>query len=152
MKSEPSSFSIDRLKAEKKTPWDGVRNYQARNFMRNEMQIEDRVLFYHSNTEIPAVVGLAKICSEAYPDKTQFDSKSKYFDPKSTKERPRWYLVDVCFVRKFAVPVSLYDIKADRELRKMVVAQRGVRLSVQPVSKEHFDRIVERRKSLPSES
>ena len=145
MKSEPDAFSLDDLKnSEKKTtPWDGIRNYQARNFMRDTMKKGDLVLFYHSNCKTPGIVGLAEISSkEAYPDFTQFDSKSKYYDPKSDPENPRWLLVDVRYKKKLKVPVSLKDIKAHPELKNMKVAQRGMRLSIQPVEEKHFEIIL----------
>ena len=142
MKSEPTSFSIDDLKRVKKTPWDGVRNYQARNFI-TSMQKGDRVLFYHSNTEPIGVFGTMRICSEPYEDKTQFDKKNHHYDPKAKREHPRWYLVDVCFEKKFREPISLAEIKAHPKLFEMLVARQGRRLSVQPVSYEHFN-IVEK--------
>lgn len=143
MKSEPESFSIDRLAfmPEQTTPWDGVRNYQARNFMRDEMKEGDLVLFYHSNCDEPGVVGIAEIKGVPYPDVTQFDAKSRYFDPKSSPENPRWVLVDVKFVRKLKRTVSLREIKADERLKNMVLVQKGSRLSVQPVTKEEFELI-----------
>ncbi|HET8574772.1 MAG TPA: EVE domain-containing protein [Candidatus Paceibacterota bacterium] len=146
MKSEPESYSIDDLKHEKKTPWEGVRNYQARNFMRDEMQSGDGVLFYHSSTKIPGVAGIGKVVGKPYPDPTQFDRKSHYFDPKSTKENPRWFLIDVKFVKKFKDFVSLFDLKLDHDFDDMMLMQKGSRLSIQPVSRKHFDAIVERGK------
>lgn len=144
MKSEPESFSIDKLASmpQQTTPWDGVRNYQARNFMRDDMKDGDMVLFYHSNCDVPGVVGLARIKGEPYPDVTQFDEKSKYYDPKSNPENPRWILVDVQFVRKFNSTVSLASLKGDDRLKDMVLVQKGSRLSVQPVTKEEYDIIV----------
>ena len=145
MKSEPDAFSWDDLKnSEKKTtPWDGIRNYQARNFMRDSMTKGDVVLFYHSNCKVPGIVGLAEISSKAaYPDFTQFDSKSKYYDPKSDPENPRWLLVDVRYKKKLKIPVSLKEIKAHPELKNMKVAQRGMRLSIQPVEEKHFEIIL----------
>lgn len=147
MKSEPEVFSIDDLanRPGQTTSWDGVRNYQARNFMRDEMKLGDRVLFYHSNCKVPGVVGIAEVCSSTpHPDKTQFDPHSEYFDPKATPENPRWMLVDVKFIEKFPRTVSLREIKDDPELSKMKVAQRGQRLSVQPVEKCHYDEILKR--------
>lgn len=141
MKSEPTTYSIDHLKKEKKTSWEGVRNYQARNFMQ-EMRTSDLVLFYHSNTTEPGVMGIGKICKEAYPDHTQWDKKSDYYDPKATKENPRWFMPDVCFVKKFSTPVTLTTLKSSPFFKDMLVTQRGSRLSVQPVSKKHFDKIV----------
>jgi len=142
MKSEPTAYSIDDLKSDKRTTWDGVRNYQARNFMRDDMKIGDRVLFYHSNTKIPAVVGEGKVCSKPYPDETQFSSRDSHYDPKAKKDNPTWILVDICFVQKFKNPVSLYIIKANSKFKDMLLVQKGMRLSVQPISKEHFSGIV----------
>jgi predicted RNA-binding protein with PUA-like domain len=123
--------------------WDGVRNYQARNFMRDSMKIDDLVLFYHSNANPPAVVGIAKVCSEPKVDPTAFDKNDSHFDPKSKKENPTWILVDICFVSKFKKIVPLDLIKSTPELNGMVLASKGSRLSVQPVSQEHFEKIVE---------
>jgi len=142
MKSEPSCYSIDDMKRDKRTMWDGVRNYQARNFMRDDMSVGDRVLFYHSNADPIGVVGVVEVCSKPYPDPTQFDKKDDHYDPKSKKEDPRWALVDVKFKKKFKNTVTLSEIKNDPQLKDMVVAQKGSRLSVQPVSKKHFERVV----------
>jgi len=139
MKSEPSCYSIDDLKKDKKTHWDSIRNYQARNFMRDDMKVGDRVLFYHSNANPPHVAGFAKVASKPYPDPTQFDKKSEYFDPKSTTENPRWMLVDISYTKKCKEPLNLADIKINPKLSGMVVAQRGSRLSIQPVSQKHFE-------------
>lgn len=141
MKSEPSDYSIDDLKRDKCEPWDGVRNYQARNFMRDEMRVGDGVLFYHSSTDPPGIAGIAKVCSKPYPDKTAFDKSDKHFDPKSKKDDPTWYLVDVCFVKKFKNFISLNELKADPRFEGMMVTKKGSRLSIQPVSKKHFDGI-----------
>lgn len=141
MKSEPSSYSIDDLKRDKKTPWDGVRNYQARNFLQ-EMQVGDKVLFYHSNTKTPAVVGIAKVVKKAQPDETQFDKKDDHYDPKATREKPIWYCPEVAFVKKLKEPVTLEEVKHDPKLNDMVLTKRS-RLSVQPVSKKHFEYITE---------
>lgn len=141
MKSEPDCYSIDDLKKDKKTHWDGVRNYQARNFMRDEMRIGDSVLFYHSNTTPPHIAGIAKVASKPYPDPTQFDINSEYFDPKSTQEKPRWVLVDIAFVKKAKNILPLDEIKSDPKLSGMLVAKRGMRLSIQPVEKKHFEYI-----------
>lgn len=142
MKSEPSEYSIDDLEMDGRTHWDGIRNYQARNYMRDEMAIGDLVLFYHSNANPPAVAGVARVCSEPYPDATQLDRKSAYYDPKATKDAPRWMLVDVEFVERFAEPVSLETLKAQKALEGMMVVQRGVRFSVQPVEPTHFARVL----------
>jgi predicted RNA-binding protein with PUA-like domain len=135
MKSEPDAFSIDDLKKVGVEPWNGVRNYQARNHMR-QMQVGDGVLFYHSSCAVPAIVGVAKIASVAYPDPTQFDPKSDYFDAKSTREEPRWSLVDVAFERKLKRAIPLEEIKqhADALGEGFALTQRGSRLSVSPVS------------------
>ncbi|HSH08952.1 MAG TPA: EVE domain-containing protein [Oceanipulchritudo sp.] len=139
MKSEPEVFSFDDLKQKKTTMWDGVRNYQARNFMRDDMRKGDLVLFYHSNCAEPGIVGLAEIASQtAYPDPTQFDPKSEYHDPKSTPENPRWLVVDVRYKRALKRPATLAAIKAHPALKDMKVAQRGMRLSIQPVDPEHY--------------
>jgi predicted RNA-binding protein with PUA-like domain len=136
MKSEPDVFAFaDLWKAKgRRTPWDGVRNYRARNFMRDQMKVGDPVLYYHSNAEPPGVAGVAEVASEAYPDPTQFDPQSKYFDAKSDPDAPRWWLVDVKAVKKLPRFVSLADLKANTELAEMAVVQRGNRLSIQPVT------------------
>ena len=135
MKSEPDAFSIDDLQRVGVEPWNGVRNYQARNFMR-QMKVGDGVLFYHSNTEVPGIYGIGEVVAEAYPDPTQFQPKSKYHDPKATREEPRWFLVDVGFVRKLRRPVSLQEIRGHGEAlgEDFELIRRGSRLSVLPVS------------------
>lgn len=145
MKSEPDVFSFNDLKKRpKKTePWNGVRNYQARNFMRDEMKIGDLVLFYHSSCEIPGVAGIARVSSETYPDTTQFDSKSEYFDPKATIENPRWYLIDVTFKEEMKRFVPLEEIKKHKKLSEMKLLQKGNRLSILPVTREEFEFIVQ---------
>ncbi len=133
MKSEPDAFSIDDLAKAKREPWSGVRNYQARNFMR-QMRPGDGVLFYHSSTAVPGIVGIAEVASDPYPDPTQFKKRSHYYDPKSTQEEPRWQLVDVNFVRKLKRIIALEELKAHAdELEGLAVLQRGSRLSVSPV-------------------
>ena len=139
MKSEPDVYSIDNLAKDTTTPWEGVRNYQARNFMMNEMSPGDEVLFYHSNAEPPGVAGLAKVCGKAAPDQTQFDKRSEVFDPKATQEKPRWFCVEVKFVKKFKNLVSLSSIKSSKALVKMVLVQKGSRLSIQPVTAVEFE-------------
>jgi predicted RNA-binding protein with PUA-like domain len=136
MKSEPDTFSIDDLQRVGVEPWNGVRNYQARNYMRDGMKTGDGVLFYHSNTAVPGIVGIATISSEAYPDPTQFDPKSDYHDPKSSREEPRWLLVDVAFERKLKRTISLDEIKTRTEQlgEDFALTRRGNRLSVLPVS------------------
>ena len=141
MKTEPDVYSIDDLERDGTEPWEGVRNYQARNFMR-EMAEGDLVIFYHSNAKPPGAAGVCRVSREAYPDDTQFDKKSKYHDPKSKKEDPRWSLVEVAFVEKFAEPISLQALKDDHALEGMLVTQKGSRLSVQPVEKKHFKRVL----------
>ena len=139
MKSEPSSFSIDDLKTQKSTLWDGVRNYQARNFMMNDMKVGDLVLFYHSNADPPAAVGVAQISGPAEPDRTALDSNSKYFDPKATPGNPIWYCVRIKFKKKFRRPVSLEEMRNHKGLQKMPLLRRGNRLSVQPVGDKEFE-------------
>ena len=134
MKSEPSEFSIDDLAREpkKSTSWIGVRNYQARNFMRDQMQLGDLVLFYHSTCEVPGIAGIAEVSKLAYPDETQFDRKSDYFDPKATRDNPRWVHVDVKLVKKTRL-VPLAELRGYPKLAKMQLLQRGNRLSITPV-------------------
>ncbi len=146
MKSEPDVYSIDDLKRDGKTYWDGVRNYQARNFMRDRMKKGDEVLFYHSNAEPSGVAGVAVVCREGYPDFTSWDKKDVHFDPQSTEDKPVWYMVDIRFKQKFSRFVSLDEIKAHPKMKGIMVAQRGSRLSVQPVSQEHFEALFESQK------
>ena len=138
MKSEPETYSIDDLKRNKVDHWDGVRNYQARNFMRDDMKKGDHVLFYHSNCAMPGVVGIAEVWREAYPDHTAFDKKSPYFDPKSSADNPRWMMVDVKFKQKFVTIVSLAMMKQESKLQEMKVVQKGNRLSITPVTDAEF--------------
>lgn len=140
MKSEPNTYSIDDLERDGRTHWEGVRNYQARNLMR-EMEEGDRVLFYHSNASPPAVVGLARVVREAYPDHTARDPDSPYHDPKATEDDPRWYMVDIEYVDTLPEPVPLADLKSAEGLEDMVVTQRS-RLSVQPVEPDEFEIVV----------
>ncbi|MGB6222328.1 EVE domain-containing protein [Haloferula sp.] len=141
IKSEPDVFGIDDLKKAKREPWNGIRNYQARNFMRDEMEIGDLALFYHSNAKPPGVVGIAEVASEPYADNLQFDENSNYHDPKSNPDDPRWMMVDFNFVEKFPEMVSLDQLKGEKALEGMLVTQRGTRLSITPVSKKHFDKV-----------
>lgn len=141
VKSEPSAYSIDDLKRDKSTLWDGVRNYQARNLMR-EMKVGDEALFYHSNAEPPAVVGIMEISAQAEPDPTQFDSGDSHYDPKATPSNPIWFGVRVRFKKKFDRPVSLPEIREHKALQNMVLLNRS-RLSVQPVSDKEFKIISE---------
>lgn len=140
MKSEPDVYSIDDLKRDKSMYWWGVRNYQARNHMM-AMKKGDLVLYYHSRQTPPGVVGVARVSKESYPDFTQFDKKHDYFDAKSSEEKPRWYMVDVRFVKKLKTEVALPDIKARKGLADMVLVNNS-RLSVQPVRKREFDTIL----------
>ncbi|WP_419172199.1 EVE domain-containing protein [Halobacteriovorax sp.] len=137
-KSEPDAFSIDDLaKRPKQTEsWDGVRNYQARNFMRDEIKMGDKVFFYHSSCKEPAIVGIAEVVKESHPDKTQFDKNSKYYDPKATKEEPRWFLVDIKFEEKFEKQLSLKEMKADKRYDEMPLVKKGSRLSIMPIPKK----------------
>ena len=143
MKSEPEDFGIDDLQRVGTEPWTGVRNYQARNFMRDGMQVGDGVLVYHSNTDVPGVAGLGKVVSTAYPDPTQFKKKHKYYDAKSTPEEPRWMLVDIAFDRKFKRVVTLEEIKARAdEFGEFALTARGSRLSVMPVTASQWKLIL----------
>lgn len=144
MKSEPSCFSIDDLRnaQEQTTCWDGVRNYQARNFMCKEMALGDQVFFYHSNCNPPGIVGIAEVCREAYPDYTAFDPDSEHPDPKSTSENPRWYMVDVRFKEKFKQIISLESLKTYPELEQMQLLRKGNRLSILPIAKQEWDFIL----------
>ena len=144
IKSEPGVFSIDDLAKTKNktTHWDGVRNYQARNYIRDEMKIGDKVIFYHSNAEPPAAVGICEIAKEGNPDFTAFDPSNEHYDPKSKKENPAWFMFDVKFVSKFSEPVTLDAIKSNKKLQKMKLIQRGSRLSVMPVTKDEFEEII----------
>ena len=144
MKSEPDVFGIDHLaKMPKKTEhWDGIRNYQVRNMMRDEMKKGDLLFFYHSNCKEPGIVGIARIVKEAYPDFTAFDPKEKYYDQKSKPENPRWLMVDVQLVRKFKRTICLQELKSYKTLSEMIILRRGNRLSITPVSKKHWDFIL----------
>ncbi|GMV50938.1 EVE domain-containing protein [Nitrospirales bacterium NOB] len=143
MKSEPDVFSIDDLARAPRqtTAWDGVRNYQARNFMRS-MQVGDQVLFYHSNADPPAVAGLAEVVKTAYPDATQFDKRDPHYDPAVDPARPRWYVVDIRFLRRFEVPLALDFLRKQGALKDMELLRRGSRLSVQPVRESEWQEIL----------
>ena len=145
MKTEPGTFSWDDLKQSprKTTMWEGVRNYQARNLLRDQIKKGDQVLFYHSNAKPPGVVGTAKVVREAYPDPTQFDRKSKYHDAKSDPEKPRWFVVDIKMDRALKRMISLPELRETRGLEKMVLLRKGSRLSVQPVSAKEWKVILE---------
>lgn len=144
LKSEPSDYSIDALAAEKKqtTYWDGVRNYQARNYMRDDMKVGDGVLFYHSNADPPAVAGTATVVRESYPDFTSWDPKDKHYDPKSTEESPRWFMVDIKLDTIFDEPIPLETLRGVKALKDMELLRKGSRLSVQPVRKKEFNAIL----------
>jgi predicted RNA-binding protein with PUA-like domain len=144
MKSEPDVFGIEDLvkRPDKTEPWDGVRNYQARNMMRDEMKNGDLAFFYHSNCKEPGIAGIMKIVREGYPDHTAFDTKQKYFDPKSDPQNPRWYMVDVRHVRTLKRIITLNELKTHDELSELQLLRRGNRLSVMPVSKTHWDFIL----------
>ncbi|RAH13686.1 MAG: EVE domain-containing protein [Methanobacteriota archaeon] len=142
MKSEPHVYSFDDLVNDKTTHWDGVRNYQARNFMRDKMKIGDYVLFYHSNHKPPHIAGIARVSKEGYPDFTAFDTDSKYFDASSNPENPRWIMVDLEAVKPLKTIISLLELKENPKLENMLVVQKGQRLSVQPVEKKHFEEIL----------
>jgi predicted RNA-binding protein with PUA-like domain len=144
MKSEPDAFGIDDLarRPGQTEHWDGVRNYQARNMMRDEMKIGDPVFFYHSNCELPGIVGIAEVAKESYPDFTAFDPDDKHFDPKSHPDKPTWYMVDVKFVRKLQRTISLRELKQQPELADLALVRRGNRLSIMPVSQQHWEFIL----------
>jgi predicted RNA-binding protein with PUA-like domain len=145
LKTEPESFSIDDLAAapRQSTCWDGVRNYQARNSLRDDFKPDDRVLFYHSNADPAAIVGTAVVVREGYPDNTAWQQRNHHFDPKSTPEKPIWYMVDIQFESKFAEPLALDTLRGVPALAKMELLRRGSRLSVQPVTKAEFDTILQ---------
>ncbi len=139
MKSEPDTYSIAHLRADKKTGWDGIRNYQARNLMRDQMQIGDQILFYHSNAKPPGVVGLASVSQTGLVDPSQFDTESKYYDPKATLEAPRWIMVEITYQSSFTHFLSLPELRQQPDLEGLMLIKKGSRLSVQPVSKTHFE-------------
>ncbi len=142
MKSEPETFSIEDLKQSQKTQWDGVRNYQARNFMRDKMRLGDLIFFYHSNAKPPGIVGLAKVSRESHPDPTQLDKKSPYFDPRATQDKPIWFLVEITFQKKFSSILSLESLKEEKMLQDFPLLKQGNRLSILPVSKKHWQHIL----------
>lgn len=142
MKSEPDAYSIDDLERDGTEPWDGIRNYQVRNMIRDDMQVGDEALFYHSSCKVPGVVGVMRIVSEAYPDPTQFDANSKYFDARSNPDEPRWLLRDVEFIRKLSRPITLKELKAHPDLAEFQLNKRGNRLSIFPVGKAEWDLIL----------
>jgi len=144
MKSEPSEFGIDDLaeRPRKTEPWDGVRNYQARNMMRDEMKKDDLAFFYHSNCDEPGIVGLMRVVREGYPDPTAFDPDDDHYDPKSDPKAPRWFLVDVELVRKLKRTIPLKELKAQRELAQLALVRKGNRLSVMPVAVDEWEFIL----------
>lgn len=140
MKSEPDAFGIDDLEQRPNQceHWDGVRNYQARNMMRDDMKVGDPIFFYHSNCAVPGIVGIAEVARESYPDFTAFDPNDKHFDPKSNPDKPTWFMVDVRFVRKFKRTISLQELKLKPELADLALVRRGNRLSIMPVSEAQW--------------
>ena len=143
-KTEPDAFSIDDLAAmpDQTEHWDGIRNYQARNFLRDQMKQGDQVFIYHSSCKDVGIVGLAEVVKEGYPDHTQFDPEAKYYDPKSDPENPRWYMVDVKLKKKFSKLLPLAEIKAMQDIQEIGLVKRGARLSVMPVIKAEFERLL----------
>ena len=151
MKSEPDVYGFDDLKKEKTDHWDGIRNFQARNFMRDQMQKGDLAFFYHSNCEQPGIAGIMKINRTAYPDFTAFDPKQKYYDPKSDPANPRWYMVDVRYVRKLKRFVTLHELKLHTALKDMRLLKRGNRLSILPIEKKEWDYILKLENKAPKQ-
>jgi predicted RNA-binding protein with PUA-like domain len=149
-KSEPGAYSYSDLVRDKVAEWDGVRNYQARNFLRDEIQVEDRVLFYHSNTEPPAIIGIAIVVRPGYPDHTAWDHNSAHPDGKSTPDNPIWYMVDIKPQEHFSTPVTLPTMREVPELGDMMLLRKGMRLSVQPVESNHFEIICQMGRSVSS--
>lgn len=145
MKSEPDAFSIDDLQTVGVEPWDGIRNYQARNFMRDQMCIGDAIFFYHSSCKVPGIVGIMEVASEPYPDFTAFDPKAHYYDPQSDPNKPTWMMVDVKFVEKFNTPITLTELKQQDSLQDMRLLKRGNRLSIMPVEPVHWEFILSMR-------
>jgi len=143
MKCEPSAYTIDDLARDGKTTWEGVRNYQARNFMRDDMKCGDLVFFYHSGAEPPAIVGVAEVVRESHPDHTAFDPKQEHFDPKSNEDSPTWMMVDIRAVERLRRPLALADLRGVPGLEHMALLQKGSRLSVQPVSAEEWATVYE---------
>ncbi len=141
IKSEEDTYSIDDMKKDETIDWFGIRNYQARNFMRNNMTLGDLVIFYHSNAKPSSAVGIVKVASLPHPDEKAFDEKHMYYDKRSTKEKPLWVCVDFTFVEKFKRAIALNEMKTDPELTDMLVTKKGQRLSIQPVEEKHFKRI-----------
>ena len=142
MKNEPEDYSIDDLKRDKTEPWDGIRNYQVRNMIRDDMSIGDLAFFYHSNCDVPGIYGLMTINSKAYPDSTAFDKKAKYYDCKSKRTNPTWLMVDVKYKRKMKNAITLKELKSHKKLQNMKVVQKGNRLSITEVDKKDWDYII----------
>lgn len=144
MKTEPSVFSLQDLKEcpDQTAEWEGVRNYQARNLLRDDFKVGDRVLFYHSATKIPAIVGTALVVREAYPDDTAWSPESNYFDPKSSPENPRWVMVDIRFEGEFSQPLPLAELRENPALENMMLLRKGMRLSIQPVTGQEFEAVL----------
>ena len=142
LKSEPTTYSIDHFAKDQNTQWTGVRNFQARNFLRDQLKKNDQILFYHSSADIVGVAGIGKVIESGLADPTQFDSKSEYYDPKATKEKPIWYAPRIEFVKKFNSVLTLEQIRGEKNLEKMLLLKRGTRLSVQPVSESEFKHII----------
>ena len=143
LKTEPGTFAIDDLRQRVREPWDGVRNYQARNMIRDQMRVGDGVLIYHSNCHVPAIVGVARVASAAYPDPSALDPESRYFDPASAPDRPRWYVVDVAYDRHLPRPLPLAELRTHPELDGLILLKRGTRLSVMPVSPAHWSALLD---------
>ena len=141
IKSEPGTYSIADLKKDAKTAWTGIRNFQARNYMRDGMHTGDEILFYHSSCAEPGVYGIAKVATEAYPDETQFDKKGEYYEPRATREKPVWELIDVAFVKEFKKPVLVTQMRVNKHLENMIALRKGNRLSVMPVSESEFKEV-----------
>ena len=152
MKSEPTAFGIDDLKKmpEQTEHWDGVRNYQARNMMRDQMRVGDQVFFYHSNCKVPGIVGIMEVVRESYPDHTAFDPQSKYFDPKSSPEKPRWFMVDIKYIRHTRRVIPLTELKDCEPLENMQLVRKGNRLSIIPVSADEWKIILRLEEVAPS--
>ncbi len=145
LKSEPSSYSIDHLinEPKKSTPWDGVRNYQARNFMRDKMKKGDLAFFYHSSCKEIGIVGIVEVVKESYPDLTALDPEDHHYDPKSQEDNPRWFMVDVKFKKKFKKTITLNELKQNPQLEEMIILRKGNRLSITPVSKHEWEAILD---------
>ena len=142
MKNEPEDYSIDDLKKDKIEPWDGIRNYQVRNMIRDDMSVDDLAFFYHSNCTPPGIVGVIKIAKEAYPDHSSFNKKSPYYDEKSSKEKPRWFMVDVKFQKKFKNMITLEELKEKKALCDLALVKKGNRLSIMPLKEKHWNTIL----------